>query len=175
MAIPNHKLREIYRNKRELGICVNYNCSIPAEPGRCRCASHAKYQRDTNTLNRHRWKQPTNEERKDYWQKIKKEVMDAYGAYCACCGVTGLPFLTIDHINGNGNKHRLETFGSSYGVTRSFYLWLRRNNYPPEFQVLCWNCNLAKRNGPVCPHELGIGERVLTKKQNRKYEARKRA
>jgi len=31
-------------------------------------------------------------------------------------------------------------------------LWLRKYNYPKGFQVLCHNCNMAKRFG-VCPHK----------------------
>jgi hypothetical protein len=29
-----------------------------------------------------------------------------------------------------------------------------KNNFPPEFQILCFNCNLGRsRSGGVCPHE----------------------
>ena len=34
------------------------------------------------------------------------------------------------------------------------YEWIKRNNYPDGFQVLCWNCNSGKgANGGICPHE----------------------
>jgi hypothetical protein len=34
-----------------------------------------------------------------------------------------------------------------------FYSWLRRNNYPEGYQVLCFNCNIAKGLYGVCPHQ----------------------
>jgi len=35
--------------------------------------------------------------------------------------------------------------------------WLKKNNFPPGFQVLCANCNFAKRNSRYCPHEIRRG------------------
>lgn len=71
----------------------------------------------------------------------KVKIFNAYGGYkCVCCGIEDKDILTIDHINGNGNKHRklLKKRGTS------FYMWLKRNNYPPGYQVLCFNCNWKK-------------------------------
>jgi hypothetical protein len=70
---------------------------------------------------------------------------------CACCGETITAFLTIDHINGGGNKQR-KTFGNH--PSRAFYVWLKKNNYPNGFQVLCMNCNWAKGQYGICPHQL---------------------
>jgi hypothetical protein len=56
--------------------------------------------------------------------------------------------LTIDHINGGGRQHRLQA-----GVKGDFYTWLKRNGFPPGFQVLCWNCNHAKHVLGECPHQ----------------------
>jgi len=85
-----------------------------------------------------------------YATNVKAVVLDKYGgAICACCGETGLPFLTIDHIVPNGQHKR--TGGGSQGG-KNFYTWLRAHNYPPGFQVLCYNCNCAKRQSPECPH-----------------------
>lgn len=85
-------------------------------------------------------------------REIKEEVFKAYGgAFCSCCGETIVEFLTIDHINGNGAEHRKE-LGKSYTGTR-FYYWLMRKNYPPGFQVLCFNCNCAKSILGYCPHK----------------------
>lgn len=69
---------------------------------------------------------------------------------CACCGLDQWQFLTIDHVNGGGNQHR-----KSMGVT-SIFRWLKANNYPPGFQVLCHNCNLAKYIYGQCPHVTGV-------------------
>jgi len=83
---------------------------------------------------------------------VKNEVFDHYGRSCACCGETHAEFLCIDHINGNGAQHRIELFGSRLTAGQKFYCWLKQNKYPPEFQVLCWNCNSAKHIYGICPH-----------------------
>jgi hypothetical protein len=52
-------------------------------------------------------------------------------------------FLTIDHIENNGAEHRRQQRnGQNKG--HDIYAWLRKNNYPEGFQVLCYNCNCAK-------------------------------
>ena len=72
---------------------------------------------------------------------------------CACCGDPHLEFMTIDHINNDGAAHRreLNTRGGD-----KFYRWLRNNNYPPGFQILCFNCNHAKAIYGVCPHQADL-------------------
>jgi len=95
---------------------------------------------------------------------IRRDVISHYGGKCACCGESEDAFLCIDHINGGGNQHRKVTFkvkrtesGSMAGTGGGrFYRWLQTNNYPPEFQVLCWNCNSAKHKLGQCPHITGL-------------------
>ena len=69
-----------------------------------------------------------------------------------CCGAQGLDFLTLDHINDDGAQFR----GKKQNFTgERFYLWVKRNNYPKDLQVLCYNCNNAKHwNNNICPHKL---------------------
>lgn len=77
------------------------------------------------------------------------DALNAYGgAICVCCGETELVFLTLDHPDNNGGRHREIT-----GNGTSFIRWLKRNNYPKGLQVLCWNCNEAKRILGTCPHQ----------------------
>lgn len=80
-------------------------------------------------------------------QKVQRElrvgVLTHYGkGRCACvgCGESRLACLTIDHIHGWGNQHRKKS--KRYGY--SFYAWLRRNNYPKDYQTLCMNCQFVK-------------------------------
>lgn len=69
---------------------------------------------------------------------------------CVCCGESRIPFLSIDHIHGNGTRHRKEIKG--YG--KNMYAWLIKNQFPKGFQTLCLNCNLGRQiNGGMCPHE----------------------
>lgn len=71
---------------------------------------------------------------------------------CKCCGENQEQFMCIDHIDGGGNKHRKSLSPSGKGGG-NIYRWLISHNYPPGFQVLCHNCNLAKGFYGVCPHE----------------------
>lgn len=69
---------------------------------------------------------------------------------CACCGERTYEFLTIDHINGGGRKHRK----SLNGYTGGLYGWLvNTRKKPSQFQVLCLNCNHAKYYYEKCPHK----------------------
>lgn len=75
---------------------------------------------------------------------------------CKCCGETEMVFLALDHINGGGKQHRKEIFNGRNSGGRGYYSWLKRNNYPEGYQILCHNCNFAKGDsGKVCPHQLG--------------------
>lgn len=85
---------------------------------------------------------------KEHRDFMKARILSRYGYKCRCCGESNELFLTIDHINNDGNKHRKEM---NY---RSIYVWLVKNNYPDNFQILCYNCNCGKsRNKGVCPHK----------------------
>lgn len=83
-------------------------------------------------------------------RKLRQLALDHYGRKCACCGETIEQFLGIDHIDGNGGKHRKE-IGSSH-----IYSWLKINKYPKGFQTLCHNCNMAKGFYGQCPHKNGL-------------------
>lgn len=90
-----------------------------------------------------------------HYHDQRREVFNAYGGMkCACCGETTEMFLTIDHINNDGASHRRAISNSpDNGKGANIYGWLKKNNYPPGFQVLCMNCNHGKaRNGGICPH-----------------------
>ena len=81
---------------------------------------------------------------------------------CACCGENSIiDFLCIDHIKGKKvmeNDDELVKLGYKWQWdTNKLMLWLKNNNYPVGFQVLCHNCNFAKgmvKNNYTCPHEL---------------------
>lgn len=83
------------------------------------------------------------------WRRL---VFNHYGSGCACCGESTQIFLTLDHIENNGNMHRLQiSKGKSSRGGWPIYKWLVRNNFPPGYQILCFNCNYAKSKGE-CPH-----------------------
>jgi hypothetical protein len=143
-----------------------HKCSWTKDGVRCYC------KKCQNEINRnYYWKNRENElnRSRDYrkkhktvikkrgkiWRKkIRLETFTHYGGNppkCACCGETNVLFLTIDHINNNGNRERqkVKRFGG-WG----FYAWLKKNNFPEGYQILCFNCNMGRaRNNGVCPHK----------------------
>lgn len=85
-------------------------------------------------------------------RRLKQVCLDAYGTGCACCGEKSFEFLCIDHIAGGGNRHRKEV-----GYGSGFYRWLKSNNFPIGFRVLCMNCNFSYGHYGICPHAHSLG------------------
>lgn len=96
-------------------------------------------------------KAASRKQRQTVWAARRLEGLRHYSGgdpRCACCGESTLAFLAIDHVNGGGWKQYKEL-----GVG-GFWSWLRKNNYPEGFQVLCHNCNMGRQiNGGTCPHK----------------------
>lgn len=76
----------------------------------------------------------------------RNKVISYYGGKCNCCGENLYEFLSIEHLDGGGTKHRKEL--SSPNIDR----WIIKNNYPSNFTILCHNCNFAKGIYGKCPH-----------------------
>jgi hypothetical protein len=86
-----------------------------------------------------------------YWTLLRDQAIQAYGGWmCVCCGETTPEFLTIDHINGRSEEEKRNPKLKRSGG--KLYVWLRQNNYPPGFQVMCQNCNFGKGHFGSCPH-----------------------
>jgi len=97
-----------------------------------------------------RWREDNQDWLFEYREGVKMEGLIHYSGnppkcMCSGCEVTDPKFLTFDHINGGGRKHREE-------VKVELRFWLRANDYPDGFQVLCFNCNCAKGKGERCPN-----------------------
>lgn len=85
-------------------------------------------------------------------KKLRYEILSHYShgtPKCECCGESIIEFLALDHINGGGEKER-KKIGNSYRL----YAYLKRNNFPDGYRVLCHNCNQATSWGRICPHKL---------------------
>ena len=82
------------------------------------------------------------EKAKEVRKRLKLEILHHYSPdlKCTSCGFSDIRSLSIDHIKGNGNKHRKE-IGSG-----NLYQWIKKNNFPKGFQVLCFNCQWIKRD-----------------------------
>ncbi len=81
-----------------------------------------------------------------FYRKLKNMVLSAYSqsGIPECVNpytihktkIIDLDVLTLDHINGGGcydTKHN-----------GNLYFRLKREKYPPGFQVLCYNCQAKK-------------------------------
>ena len=85
---------------------------------------------------------------------------------CNCPGhvETCVELLVIDHKKKRTKKEK--------GLTgKSFYKYLKENNYPEGYQVLCFSCNFVKElyNGE-CPH---LFEKYRKKKEKKKKSKKK--
>jgi hypothetical protein len=90
--------------------------------------------------------------KKEYVARLKRKAIDGYGGECSCCGEKEILFLSIDHVNNDGNKHRKE---SNIHTGAQTYKFVVESGFPKEFQVLCFNCNWGKHaNDGVCPHKM---------------------
>lgn len=123
-------------------ICYNLEC-IKKQKSLYRRKYYATHKQES--LERHRkYIKKHFEERKKHYRNyrinLRREVFQHYSPdlKCACCGDSHFEFLTLDHIHGNGFIER-----QKYKDT---ILWVKQNNYPKDYQVLCMNCNFAKRN-----------------------------
>ena len=115
------------------GLCID--CAAPRQSNKRYCDPCASVY-STTKRRRH--------------QGLRMRALTTYAAHelkCACCGETRVEFLTLDHVNNDGNAHRQQC-GSTYGT----YWHLKRNSFPPIMQVLCFNCNMARAAIGVCPH-----------------------
>ena len=123
-----------------------------AQRAALRYANNAEARREHNrnfyASNPMRYTARQENHRKQKRIEIRNIVLDHFHKVCACCGESEPLFLTIDHIDGNGNLHR-RLVGKA-----DMWRWLVNNKFPPGFQLLCFNCNAGKyRNGGTCPHQ----------------------
>jgi len=102
-----------------------------------------------------RGKLGTTQQKQDHNRRLKLRL-DVFSHYktddeikCSClnCNVDDIDLLCLDHINGDGTEHR-KIVGSN------IYRWVRDNNYPDTFRILCHNCNQSLNKYDYCPHDI---------------------
>lgn len=87
---------------------------------------------------------------REWRQRYKLDVMAYYckgKPCCMRCGFDDLRALCIDHIYHDGAEHRqamTQKTGRRAAIGSSIYIWLKKQQYPEGFQVLCANCNMIK-------------------------------
>ena len=84
--------------------------------------------------------------------KLRAEFMGAYGGVCACCSEANPYFLTCDHVNSDGRWHQ-QRKQQGWVDTNTALRDARRRGWPADYQILCYNCNLARaKYQGICPH-----------------------
>ncbi len=110
---------------------------------KCRAQWQKKFRSENKEL--------LNKNVRQYKQQKRLECLEFYSKgtpQCLCCGEKNIEFLTFDHKNNDGNKHRKIIKNGS-----EIYRWIIRNNFPPIFDILCFNCNCSKGIYGICPHK----------------------
>lgn len=115
----------------------------------CRLLIQREWIKNNRTYNNKR----ARDYRKIWEQKKRIECLTYYGdgkLSCICCGESVYQFLTLGHINDNGQEER-----KLYGNQMNIILRLIKLGFPEGYETVCWNCNLGKRsNKGICPHKI---------------------
>lgn len=131
--------------------CVECGGNKAKHMGYGLCAiCYRKSDRYKDSIKKYRESGKWRKTKKEYDIRIRKQTLSHYSGgspVCKCCGESNWKFLAFDHINGGGRKHILSINGYKLGQ------WLRKNEYPDGFQILCHNCNMAKGIYGICPHK----------------------
>lgn len=148
----NPKLKEyrkIYhqKNKEKCNAYSNYYRRIHLKEDARRSREYRKRHPDRiKNLNQNYYKKNkpvVNQKNRDRYIELKKLTFSKYSQNntieCAICGENTLNFLTLDHIKGR-KKHQHSTMFSA----AKLWYYLKKNDFPPGYQILCWNCNVIK-------------------------------
>jgi len=83
-------------------------------------------------------------------RQLRQDLLERYGNRCRCCGESrSYKFLTLDHVNNDGYLER-RTVSSPVALYRRI---LQHSGISSRYQLLCWNCNMAKAHYGRCPHQ----------------------
>lgn len=97
------------------------------------------------------WKEYNRRASMAYRHELKHRLIEAYGGFCTCCGLVIEEFLTFDHMDGNGRRHRQENRLTAGGA---WFLWLwNGGELRKRIRLYCFNCNCSKGFLGYCPHE----------------------
>jgi hypothetical protein len=138
------RTKRCYQKRNAAGLCRSNHCTSSPVPGLTRCApcAVAAEARCRASV-----------------QKNRAAAMVAYGGpTCKGCGETDYEVLTIDHEAQDGHKLR-----ATQGSGNRLWRWLKRNNYPSGFRVLCWNCQHRAWMRLPLPNEIPLAQKACTR------------
>jgi hypothetical protein len=147
LGLPSHKI--CYTCKREKTIANFYKNKNKLSSSCKECIKERAKERYSSDPEKYKKLQYARNLRdKD---SLKQELYDAYGHKCTCCGEEEKAFLTIEHLQGVPNSHRLPCGRRKVG--HDLIRQLRKEGWPDTCTILCWNCNMTKNRIGYCPHE----------------------
>lgn len=144
LILPQHQNKICSKCKEEKPLTEFYFRNKKKGIFRGTCKSHrVEYYKNRYISN----KETIGKYNKDYRKKLREKILFVYGNKCSCCGETEQEFLTLEHINKDGEAHR-KLRGCS-----NIYHDVIKKGYPDSFTLLCYNCNCSESWGRVCPHK----------------------
>ena len=168
-------IRRQYARRKRLGLCVI--CSGRSNPNRVHCKRCVKRARNYHANMRSKWRRlglcarcgrrrgssysrcapcrkASIKSNRNHRLRVRQMVLVRYGHSCACCGERRRAFLTLDHVKNDGSLERRR-------ILNTYTLYLRVLRFAgrsSRYQLLCWNCNEAKRIEGRCPHQTAVAQ-----------------
>ena len=81
------------------------------------------------------------------WLGAKLDAITAFGGKCRCCFTNVIEFLTFDHIHVGGGIDRKQGLKGM-----KWYKHLAKSADSGLYQLLCYNCHMAKDYYGACIH-----------------------
>lgn len=119
----------------------------------------------TQYKNDKKFKETVQKRNHNWVRKNKEKVISNYSngeMKCAVCGIDDFDLLTMDHIYGGGSRFKRE-YKERTGKNFHLHTFLIKNNFPPGYRVLCWNCQYKERIRLHYNHSRKVPDSIIEK------------
>ena len=148
---PESKIKRIEQYSNDKNSYLEYYSKNKEKILKRQKEYHSSLTLEVKNKEKYRMKKIRDDLKSQVFTEYSKRLINSDIPCCICCGENEhISFLTIDHIDGR--KHLSKEERNLTG--HKLYRWLRKNNYPQGYSVLCMNCNFAKGSLGKCPHQL---------------------
>lgn len=113
---------------------------------------HADQSRKWREENPERSRQLNSESARRSHERVKREVVNAYGGKCTCCDEGDIHFLTIEHVTPEASKRHRYPNGRRISGTKLLRIIIAEG-FPEDITILCHNCNCSRGQYGGCPHQ----------------------
>jgi hypothetical protein len=73
---------------------------------------------------------------------------------CGCCGYSNIKALCFDDIDAS---KKVRGFTARYVIIYCLRYYKQYGEYPNDYQILCFSCNMSKRQQNLCWHKRNTG------------------